>query len=355
MPAGELLVWFSMGRLVVVLGVAFIVAACSNSPSTGALRGDGGDTAAKMDAAAGRDGGPTPDGGAVRVDGSSGSDGSYSDDGAADGGAPLGCPARSPTPSFVAKAAATPDYSQRSAAFGGFVDGPNFCGPTAVSNSLMYLRDHGFPTLVDRSGDARRDQHDLIALLASPSYFDTSGTFNGTPPGDLLPGLARYLADRGVGYGALTYSGWLPEAFAVPPEYDSGISVVGLDQIKLGIEGSAVSWLMLAIGHYEAATDEHVITNGHYVTVVGHGSDGVLDDPSVVVVHDPWTDGEPDFVTRAIGLSHGTFRVDYPGLEALSFEARDRLQLIGDWHFSDPNLYVLGLVTLRMDGRCPGD
>ncbi len=256
-----------------------------------------------------------------------------------------------PGASHTSKVAATPDYTQTDPAYGGFVDGNNFCGPTAASNALLYLRDNGYPSLASMSGDAKQDQHDLIVEIASPTYMNTSGVFNGTPPADFLTGLAGYLSDRGVAFYSLEWQGWVPAGFTVPAEYDTGIAVPTLDAIRLGVEGSAVAWLMLGMGSTNGST--HTISSGHWVTVVGHGVDASGPSPSSIVVHDPWTNGSPDFYTQASPLPPGQFVVDYPGFDGLTFDATGSLVLEGDWSFSSPDVYVLGLVVLRMQDDCP--
>lgn len=280
--------------------------------------------------------------------GEGGSGGTGTGGGAGGGG---GCDLQ-PSESHTSKMGATPDYTQTDPAYGGFTDGNNFCGPTAVSNSLMYLRDHGYPGVAESTTDAKEDQHDLIAEIASPAYMNTSGVFNGTPPGQLVDGLVSYLGDRGVGFSSLEWQGWVPEGFAVAPAYDTGVATPTLDAIKVGVEGSAVAWLMLAMGVYDAAGGSHIIQNGHWVTVVGHGVDASGENPDALVVHDPWTSGEPHFFVVASPMGPGEFVVDYPGFDGLTFDATGALRLEGDWSFSSPDVFVLGLVVLRMEDDC---
>jgi hypothetical protein len=45
--------------------------------------------------------------------------------------------------------------------------------------------------------------------------------------------------------------------------------------------------------------------------------------------------------------------VSYPGFEGLTFDAGGALRLVGDWSFSQPDVFVLGLVVLRMEDDCP--
>ena len=70
------------------------------------------------------------------------------------------------------KAAETPHFWQLDPR-GGFLNGgKDYCGPVAVSDSLMYLGRHGFPNLLpDDQGD--HSQIGMINLLASSHYLGT--------------------------------------------------------------------------------------------------------------------------------------------------------------------------------------
>jgi hypothetical protein len=260
-------------------------------------------------------------------------------------------PCREPSVSFTDKLYAMPDYTQTDPDYGGFANGNNFCGPTAVSNALMYLRNHGYPAIAPMSADAKKDQHDLIVELASAAFMKTDDAFNGTTPNNLTAGLAQYLNSRSVPFFAIEWQGWVPAGFSVPPEYDTGVAIPTLDAIKLGIEGSSVAWLMLGMGESESATTR-TISNGHWVTVVAHGVDSNGLNPKGLVLHDPWPNAGPDFYVEANSLGPGQFVVDYPGFDGITFDGTNSLRLDGNWNFPYAEIYVLGLVVLRMENDC---
>ncbi|MCC6751123.1 MAG: hypothetical protein IT371_25945 [Deltaproteobacteria bacterium] len=259
------------------------------------------------------------------------------------------CVGSTPAAVFVQKVTELPDYTQTDSAYGGFANGGNYhCGPTAVSNSLVWLADHGHPGLMAHSSDRKKDQHDLIATLGSATYLATSAQGYGTPPSNLLPGLKRYLQDKGVAYRSLKWQGWSP--IPIGAEFDTGVALPSLDWIKLGIQGRNVAWLLIAMGTHDPQTDVHRIANGHWLTVVGHGTTGSTSDPRYLVVHDPWTGGS---VTHAYvqteRLGGGTLTVDpqlLPG--GLTRSAAGYYRLRGPFSFSQPEVLLLGAVVLEL-------
>jgi hypothetical protein len=243
-----------------------------------------------------------------------------------------------------------PDYTQTDPAYGGFQpDGDNFCGPASVSNSLMWLSDHGFPNLAPRSTDRTKDQHDLIALLASSAYFGTNGAQAGTPPPQLLSGLKAYFTDRNTTYLSLQWQGAYP--LPIPAEFDTGIEIPQIEWIKRGAEGSSSLWLLLALATYETATDTFVVSGGHYVTLVGHGHDGTRSDPSDLIVHDPYTSGQSNGYAHAELITSGQMRVELPPLPTNQRSAVGYYRLTGPFHFSQPETLLVGAV--RLDMPCP--
>jgi len=255
-----------------------------------------------------------------------------------------------PKSSEISQIASIPDYGQNDTAYGGFVSG-NYCGPTAVSNSYMWLSDHGFPNLALRSDDRKKDQHDLIAALGSPSYFDTNAVFDGTPPSSLLPGLKRYLVDKGYTHRRLEWQGWSP--IAVPAEFDTRIQVPELAWLKLGIERTGGVWLLLAYGRYDSANDRCRITNGHWVTLVGHGWDGAQQDPDCLVVHDPWTGGSLTHeYLRTRKLASGQFSVEVSGLPNYTASAAGYYETRGLPWASSYDMWLIGAIVLEMPGDC---
>lgn len=260
------------------------------------------------------------------------------------------CSGTLPASQSLERISEIPDYTQTDPTYGGFQpDGDNFCGPASVSNSLMWLSDHGFPNLAPRSSDRNKDQHDLIALLASPAYFSTNGTQDGTPVPQLLSGLKAYFTDRNTTYLGLQWQGAYP--LPIPVEFDTGIEIPQIDWIKKGAEALSSLWLLLALATYDSATDTFVVSNGHYVTLVGHGHDGTRPDPNYLIVHDPYTSGELNGYARAELITSGQIRVELPPLPATTRSAVGYHRLIGPFHFSQPETLLVGAV--RLDMPCP--
>jgi hypothetical protein len=267
--------------------------------------------------------------------------------GGGNGGGSSGCNGAAPLESYTEKVEVTPDYTQTDPAYGGFVNGYNYCGPTAVSNSIMWLSDTGFPDLAPHTDDRKRDQHDVIVELGSAAYFNTDPEGYGTPPTSLMEGLKRYVTDKGYGYVRIAWQGW--NALGTPPEFDTGVEVPEIDWVKVGVQGTASAWLLLGLGHYEPATDEYVLTSGHWITLVGHGFDGQGVDPSYLIAHDPWSPGDVTHAyVRLDPLQGGTFVPGVPDAPPVTQSAAGYYRLIGDFQFSAPEVYLLGAVVLEM-------
>lgn len=99
---------------------------------------------------------------------------------------------------YEEKAQETPDYSQMDDAYGGLDgNGSFYCGPSSVSNGIMWLDDHGYDNLVPNTDDRKKDQHDLICLLgAEENYMNTARV--GRAPGKwVCTGSYNYATDQG--------------------------------------------------------------------------------------------------------------------------------------------------------------
>jgi hypothetical protein len=206
-----------------------------------------------------------------------------------------------------------PDYLQTDPAYGGFVnDGLNHCAPVAVSNSLIWLDDNGFPQLVDDTADRKRDQHTLITTLASAPYMNTDPDI-GTDPSSVLTGVQRLFEARGLTYQRLQFQGYraVAAAFATP------VQVPDLDWIRRGFYEGAAVWLNIGFYAYDAAADTYARDFGHWVTLVGFGFDGKQEDAAYLIVHDPALRAGAGFANdyvRTERLASGTLTGDYSGL-----------------------------------------
>ncbi|MHC4244782.1 MAG: S41 family peptidase, partial [Planctomycetota bacterium] len=161
--------------------------------------------------------------------------------------------------------------------------GSQFCCLVSISNSLMWLDSNGFPNLVENSGSPFKDQVELVKLLGSKQYMDTS-LVDGTGTTKLMRGIKQYIKDRDYRIAQLEYEGWRKHS----PEMKTRFPIPRLSWIKQGILGNGAVWLNVGWYKYNSSKDEYVRTAGHWVTLVGYGKDvnGELNQ-DCLILHDP--------------------------------------------------------------------
>jgi hypothetical protein len=185
------------------------------------------------------------------------------------------------------RAARTPDFLQTDREAGFAKSGSQFCAPTAVSNSLMWLAANGYDDLRP-SGANKRAQIAMIRGLAEA--METSPTL-GTDAAQLLSGVESYVTEAGYGIAELSYEGWRP----VHADYEAG-DFPDLDDIRNTIaeEQSAV-WLNVGWYTWDEESGDYLRIGGHWVTVVGYDGDDLL-------IHDPSPAAGSGFRTQRISL-----------------------------------------------------
>ena len=184
------------------------------------------------------------------------------------------------------KAAETPHFWQLDPR-GGFANGGrDFCGPVAISDSLVYLAHHGFPELLP-AGEGDTAQIALINLLASPHYLGTDPD-KGTGCGSVLKGIEKYVVANGyqcttMEYKGLKVLGRREEEFNIADRPD-------LDWMKRGIlDPHGAVWL--DVGWYsQMAGGQWKRTGGHWVPMVGFDAT----DEYALLIHNPGTRGNGD-------------------------------------------------------------
>lgn len=246
----------------------------------------------------------------------------------------------------LSKVTGTPDYLQTDPDYGGLPDGGDqYCAPVSVSNSLMWLDDHGFGKLAPDTSDRKKDQFDLIVGLGSSSYMNTN-PINGTSVWEVLFGVHNYLQTTGHTYTSLAYQGWREH----PALFSTGVEVPELDWIKQGIEDQGAVWLNVGWYTHDPAADAYLRKGGHWVTLVGYGFDGKQLDPSYLILHDPgpWAGiSEAHEFVRAEQLSSGTLVGSQTGLptSAIGF-----YRLTGGMHLPQAAYIAIvdGAVVLKM-------
>ena len=207
------------------------------------------------------------------------------------------------------RVAGTPDLSQ-------FQDalprgGRAYCGPSAASNAIVWLADHGFPNLLDEGmRDGEAGQLELVRALAAKGCMGT-GERTGTGPTEMVKGLIAYAKARGYEVDEANYQGWkdVPEALRAP----AGLGPDGHADPARAFENLRddtivllhLGWYRIHPADYEGdRTSEFTRLGGHWVTLVGR-----VEPVSVYkqrfIIHDPAdidhdggrTGGRDDFVT----------------------------------------------------------
>jgi hypothetical protein len=189
--------------------------------------------------------------------------------------AALCLPCLSATPDYCTdKLDLTPDLPQCDPEAGFWQDGELFCGPVAVSNSLMWLA---------KTGTEKKSQVAMVKILASRDMMNT--TENGTIANGVLRGVKNYVTKAGYLCNRLDYRGWRK----LYGPYKSSGDIPDMKWMQ-DITSNPAGALWFNIGFYKHNKDSSTYERlgGHWVTVVGYGMDAKgKRDPSVLIIHDP--------------------------------------------------------------------
>jgi hypothetical protein len=175
---------------------------------------------------------------------------------------------------------ATPDFCQTDKE-GHFDDGGRkFCGPVAVSNSLMCLAQNGFPRLIEDKEPPKQAQIELIRTLGSAGYMATEGA-DGTGTQHLMQGAAKYVTEHGYQFAKLEYRGWRTASKELKPTQERP-SLKWVSEAVANPRGAAC----VNIGWYthDAATDTYTRHGGHWMTATGASPEP---NDSLITLHDP--------------------------------------------------------------------
>lgn len=256
-------------------------------------------------------------------------------------------PTTTPIPEFyIGKIDTTPDYMQTDTAYGGLPGGGlEYCAPVAVSNSLIWLDNNGYNAVAPNSTDRKKDQFDVIYLLGSSRYMDTSLT-GGTGVNGVLTGVERYVADSGYEAARLEYQGWRYHY----SRFNTGVDIPDLEWAKLGTLAYGSVWLNVGWYTYEATTNQYTRIGGHWVTLVGYGNDGHTVDRRYLVIHDPAPRAGHGFANEyvlPVRINSGTLNGSYSGLPR---SASGFHRLAGGMHVkSGADLAILdGVVVMEL-------
>ncbi|HYH09387.1 MAG TPA: hypothetical protein VEK11_20235 [Thermoanaerobaculia bacterium] len=238
--------------------------------------------------------------------------------------------------SHRAKVAQTPDFLQTDREAGFAKGGSQFCAPTAVSNSLMWLAANGYDDLRPE-GNTKRAQIAMIRTLSGRNYMNTSPT-RGTDVEQVLAGVETYVTENGYTIEELSFEGWRP----VPEEYHYS-EHPDLDDVKASIadEQSAV-WLNVGWYTYDEDTGDYRRSGGHWVTVVGYVDDDLL-------IHDPQPGAGSSLRTQRISfeeITEGRLTGGYPNLPR---SAEGYYEVGGEMVTGSKTCILDGVVFLKLE------
>ncbi|HEX3068333.1 MAG TPA: hypothetical protein VHX14_07140 [Thermoanaerobaculia bacterium] len=192
--------------------------------------------------------------------------------------------------SYRAKVQSTPRFLQTDREAGFENAGDQYCAPTAVSNSLMWLANHGYRKLKPAAASEKAAQIRMIKLLADSDLMNTNPE-KGTDVAEVIAGVQGYVGNVGYEIEELQYSGWRP----APRDVVSG-KFPDLDAVKEAIaDPHGAAWLNVGWYRYDEDSGNYVRSGGHWVTVVGYDGDDLL-------IHDPSPRAGAGFSTQRITL-----------------------------------------------------
>ncbi|MGD9580380.1 MAG: C39 family peptidase [Vampirovibrionia bacterium] len=153
--------------------------------------------------------------------------------------------------------------------------GGTLCGPTAVSNSIMWLSENGYPLLTNG-----KNQIEVIKELTSDMNADEFGA----NVEKLMKGIKTYIEKRGYRIKTFIYHG---------RKNDQGIRP-DLELAKRVLKNNGAVWFNVGWYTYrnEFGQDVYEKNGGHWVTLVGYGNNGTNDDPNYLIIHNPSTRSE---------------------------------------------------------------
>ncbi len=175
---------------------------------------------------------------------------------------------------YLDKVNATPDLTQTDPRGKFAENGTNYCAPVAVSNSFVWLAEHGYPKLlpdcVDISQTNKQNnflgrQIDLAKILSSPDFMNTKAD-EGTYVDSVLLGIKKYILKQGYSIKQLSYQGFRSNL----SEFDIGIRSPRLALLKQGIVGKSGVWLNIGWYQHKSESGTYVRVGGHWVTLVGY-------------------------------------------------------------------------------------
>jgi hypothetical protein len=189
---------------------------------------------------------------------------------------------------FLDKVDTTPDLTQTDPRGKFAENGINYCAPVAVSNSFVWLSEHGYPKLLPNvpkgeSTNIVSRQLSLVKILGSSDYMDTKAD-EGTYVDNVLLGIKKYVLKQGYSIKNISYQGFRSNL----AEFDGGARSPRLASLKQGLIGKSAVWLNIGWYQHNPNSGTYVRVGGHWITLVGYGID--KDNKHIdngLIVHNP--------------------------------------------------------------------
>lgn len=145
--------------------------------------------------------------------------------------------------------------------------GKSYCGPVAVSNSLMALLGQKW----------KGSQYDLVNRIASEEFMNTHPV-SGTGPNGIMRGVRAFLIDEGYEDKTfeISFQGWRSHA----AEFSTGKKTVNPEGIAEALASGGAAWLNVGWYRKDGESDDYVRVGGHWVTAVESR-------PTSMIIHDP--------------------------------------------------------------------
>lgn len=174
---------------------------------------------------------------------------------------------------YIDRSARTPDLPQTTPLLDN--NGGTNCGPTAVSNGLIYLYSQGFTKL-------QNQPQTLPAQLA----IRMNTTEHGISSGTLMRHIKTYLKERGYSNPTFEFRGF-KKLTPTTHAYRSS-AAISPDWIRLSLKKPNNTMFMLVGWYKTTSTGRFERVGGHWVTLVGAGiNDFDIMDKDFVMFHDP--------------------------------------------------------------------
>jgi hypothetical protein len=185
----------------------------------------------------------------------------------------------------------TPTFWQRDPDADFEDEGRMHCAPTSVSDGLIYLaKAYGMKDLVPGTGHAA--QIKLIQELAEE--FGTDPSIGGTNPDKILTGLQSYVTSKGYELSRLELKTWRGVS-AANKEFKTGAKP---DMAWMRSAARSKDTVMIFnFGWYRQTEDSYERKGGHWVAVVGVGSENEF------IVHNPILPSEKQSDKKTVALT----------------------------------------------------